>query len=114
MNLNKIVFKSFSKSILCKQLNKLIYYYNNAIPNNWILTRLSSTNTVNIFDRHTKFLQRERAAANENVNLYDYLKDEVGYRLADRVFDIKRTFEIAVDFGTYDIIVLTLPYYKHV
>lgn len=56
--------------------------------------------TLNIFDRYTKFLQRERAATAKDVNLYDYLKDEIGYRLADRVFDIKRKFKLAADIGT--------------
>lgn len=59
--------------------------------------------TLNIFDRYTKFLQRERAASAKDVNLYDYLKDEMGYRLADRVFDIKRKFKLAADIGTHQI-----------
>ncbi|KAF2884906.1 hypothetical protein ILUMI_21277 [Ignelater luminosus] len=54
---------------------------------------------VHIFDRNTKHLQRERAASATDVNLYDYLKDEIGYRLADRVFDIKRKFKLAADIG---------------
>lgn len=57
------------------------------------------TSLVNIFDRNTKSLQRQRAAIAEDVNLYDYLKDEIGYRLADRVFDIKRKFQSAADIG---------------
>lgn len=57
------------------------------------------SNVVNIFDRNTKSLQRERAARAEDVNLYDYLKDEIGFRLADRVFDIKRKFKLAADLG---------------
>lgn len=52
-----------------------------------------------VFDRNTKFLQRERAAQAEDVNLYDYIKDEVGYRLSDRVFDVKRKFKRALDLG---------------
>lgn len=34
-----------------------------------------------------------------DVALYDYLKEEVGFRLADRVFDIKREFKNAADIG---------------
>lgn len=34
-----------------------------------------------------------------DVALYDYLKEEVGFRLADRVFDIKREFKTAADIG---------------
>lgn len=54
---------------------------------------------MNIFDRKSKLLQRERAALSPDVKLYDYLKEEVGYRLADRIFDIKRKFVRAVDLG---------------
>lgn len=54
---------------------------------------------LHIFDRNTKHLQRERAAIATDVNLYDYLKDEIGYRLADRIFDIKRKFKFAADIG---------------
>lgn len=55
--------------------------------------------SMNIFDRSTKLLQRERAANASDVKLYDYIKDEVGYRLSDRIFDIKRNFKRALDFG---------------
>ena len=46
---------------------------------------------MNVFDRKTKGLQRERAAHLENNLDFDYLKEEFGYRLADRVLDIKVT-----------------------
>ncbi|XP_005186547.2 arginine-hydroxylase NDUFAF5, mitochondrial isoform X2 [Musca domestica] len=52
-----------------------------------------------IFDRNAKRLQKERAALSPDVELYDYLKEEIGYRLADRVFDIKREFQAAADLG---------------
>lgn len=55
--------------------------------------------SVNIFDRKAKVLQRERAAKSSDVHLFDYVKEEVGWRLADRVFDIKKTFKNAVDLG---------------
>ncbi|KAK7082788.1 NADH dehydrogenase [ubiquinone] 1 alpha subcomplex assembly factor 5 [Halocaridina rubra] len=55
---------------------------------------------VNVFDRNAKLLQRERAAKNPNVAVFDYLKEEVGYRLADRVLDIKRELKIGLDLGT--------------
>ncbi|XP_049829781.1 arginine-hydroxylase NDUFAF5, mitochondrial [Schistocerca gregaria] len=54
---------------------------------------------VDIFDREAKLYQRQRAALAADVELYDYLKEEVGYRLADRIFDIKRKFNCAVDLG---------------
>ena len=33
----------------------------------------------------------------ENHEVFDYLKEEVGYRVYDRVLDIKRHFETVVD-----------------
>jgi len=42
--------------------------------------------TLQIFDRHTKYLQKERAAANvERSRQVDYLKDEVAMRLSERL-----------------------------
>lgn len=52
-----------------------------------------------IFDRNAKKLQKERAAIDPDVGLFDYIKEEVGYRLADRIFDIKREFKRAADIG---------------
>nr|XP_029724252.1 arginine-hydroxylase NDUFAF5, mitochondrial-like isoform X2 [Aedes albopictus] len=64
-----------------------------------IFKRPFCTPVVNIFDRNVKRLQRERAAKSEHVELYDYIKDEVGYRISDRIFDVKRVFDNAVDLG---------------
>ncbi|XP_033253013.1 arginine-hydroxylase NDUFAF5, mitochondrial-like [Drosophila miranda] len=63
------------------------------------LSSLTEPTHQNIFDRNAKRLQKERAALSEDVGLYDYLKEEVGFRLADRVFDIKREFKAAADIG---------------
>ncbi|KAG7295570.1 hypothetical protein JYU34_021811, partial [Plutella xylostella] len=62
-------------------------------------TASSVYRTMNIFDRKAKLLQRERAARSENYHLAEYIKEEVGWRTADRVFDIKRTFNNAVELG---------------
>uniref|UniRef100_A0A0A9Y615 Arginine-hydroxylase NDUFAF5, mitochondrial n=1 Tax=Lygus hesperus TaxID=30085 RepID=A0A0A9Y615_LYGHE len=62
-------------------------------------TTLRQDVVMNIFDRQAKLLQRKRAALAEDVEVYDYLKDEVGYRLADRIYDIKRKFGKVVDLG---------------
>nr|VZH96013.1 unnamed protein product [Spirometra erinaceieuropaei] len=61
--------------------------------------RKLSTSSFQIFDRRAKRLQRARAARRENATVYDYSRDEVAFRLADRILDIKRTFEVAVDLG---------------
>lgn len=63
------------------------------------LVRRYCVPVVNIFDRQVKRLQRERAAKRDDVALYDYIKEEVGYRLSDRIFDVKRVFKNAVDLG---------------
>lgn len=55
--------------------------------------------TQHIFDRRAKRLQKERSALRPDVALYDYIKDEVGFRLSDRIFDIKREFKTAADIG---------------
>ncbi|XP_071489850.1 uncharacterized protein [Diadema antillarum] len=54
---------------------------------------------MNVFDRKAKRKQRDRAAMAEDVEVYDYLKDEIGYRLVDRVRDVTRKFQVAVDLG---------------
>lgn len=59
----------------------------------------SSEVIMNVFDREAKRIQRNRAAMAKDVEVYDYLKEEIGYRVADRVLDIKRKFDIAVDLG---------------
>ncbi|XP_014217667.1 arginine-hydroxylase NDUFAF5, mitochondrial isoform X2 [Copidosoma floridanum] len=56
-------------------------------------------NLMYIFDRNAKLFQRERAAQANDVHVYDYIKDEVGSRLADRVFDIKRKFDCVLNLG---------------
>lgn len=63
------------------------------------MSTLPPDSPMNIFDRKTKLLHRERAAKDTEVHLYDYIKDEVGHRLSDRVFDIKRKFRRALDLG---------------
>jgi len=57
------------------------------------------SNAMNIFDRRTKKLHRDRAALTKDYETYNYLKDEVGFRLSDRIFDINKSFKVAVDLG---------------
>ncbi|KOB66347.1 putative methyltransferase C20orf7-like protein, mitochondrial [Operophtera brumata] len=58
-------------------------------------TASSVYRTMNIFDRKAKALQRERSARSPDYHLAEYIKEEVGWRTADRIFDIKRTFKNA-------------------
>ncbi|KAK3596493.1 hypothetical protein CHS0354_007399 [Potamilus streckersoni] len=55
--------------------------------------------TMNVFDRKAKRIQRDRTTILPDYKVYEYLKDEVGFRVADRVFDVKRQFNVAVDLG---------------
>lgn len=55
--------------------------------------------SMSVFDRKTKTIQKQRAAIAEDSSIYEYIKDEVGYRLSDRLFDIKRQFNLVVDLG---------------
>ncbi|KAI1196432.1 S-adenosyl-L-methionine-dependent methyltransferase [Nemania serpens] len=53
-----------------------------------------------VFNRHTKWLQKERAAHDvENSRISDYLKNEVAIRVCERLLDIKRHFPRVLDFG---------------
>ncbi|KAI9717794.1 MAG: hypothetical protein M1812_004523 [Candelaria pacifica] len=56
--------------------------------------------TLQVFNRNTKYLQKERAASNtEASRKVDYLKDEVAIRLCERLLDIKRHFPSVLDLG---------------
>ncbi|XP_070576505.1 arginine-hydroxylase NDUFAF5, mitochondrial-like isoform X2 [Ptychodera flava] len=54
---------------------------------------------MNIFDRKTKRQQRNRSAILSDGHVYDYLKDEVAFRITDRLRDVTRKFDIALDLG---------------
>ncbi|XP_031562215.1 arginine-hydroxylase NDUFAF5, mitochondrial-like isoform X2 [Actinia tenebrosa] len=56
-------------------------------------------NIMDVFDRKVKRIQRNRAAMREDVALYDYVKDEIGSRVADRINDISRNFPMVLDLG---------------
>ncbi|KAM5163533.1 arginine-hydroxylase NDUFAF5, mitochondrial [Mantella aurantiaca] len=61
----------------------------------------SSTHSVfNVFDRSMKRKQKNWAALQNNAQEYDYLREEVGARIADRVFDVSRAFPFALDLGS--------------
>ncbi|XP_040002239.1 arginine-hydroxylase NDUFAF5, mitochondrial isoform X3 [Xiphias gladius] len=60
---------------------------------------VSSRGTMNVFNREMKKRQKNWAASLQDGHQYDYLRDEVGSRVADRVYDIARTFPVALDVG---------------
>ncbi|KAL4953818.1 S-adenosyl-L-methionine-dependent methyltransferase [Aspergillus filifer] len=71
----------------------------------WIPRRTYASQTpgnpvLEIFNRKTKHIQKDRAARNvEESRNVDYLKDEVAMRLCERLLDIKRTFPNVLDLG---------------
>ncbi|KAG0000233.1 hypothetical protein BGZ79_006170 [Entomortierella chlamydospora] len=57
--------------------------------------------TFQVFDREGKRLQKERAASNVELSRQvDYVKDEVAFRVVDRLLDIKREFNEVVELGS--------------
>jgi len=69
----------------------------------WMRRTLSSScplRAAAVFDRRAKLLQRERAAADPSVDDYDFLKEEIGYRVSDRVLDVARKLPVLVDIGS--------------
>ncbi|XP_022088597.1 arginine-hydroxylase NDUFAF5, mitochondrial-like isoform X2 [Acanthaster planci] len=59
----------------------------------------SKERVMNVFDRRAKRMQKDRAALAKDAHVYDYLKDEVAFRVADRLKDITRRFDVALDLG---------------
>ncbi|KAM4841906.1 arginine-hydroxylase NDUFAF5, mitochondrial isoform 2-T2 [Thomomys bottae] len=57
------------------------------------------TRALNIFDRDLKRKQKNWAARLPEPMKFDYLKEEVGSRIADRIYDIARDFPLALDVG---------------
>jgi len=56
---------------------------------------------MNVFDRNAKRIQKNRTALNDDYKVYEYIREDVGWRMADRIFDVKRKFEVAVDLGCW-------------
>jgi len=52
---------------------------------------------MNVFDRKAKALHRDRSVSRDDHQVFDYVKEEIGYRVYDRVLDIKRHFGTVVD-----------------
>ncbi|XP_071359537.1 arginine-hydroxylase NDUFAF5, mitochondrial isoform X1 [Trachinotus anak] len=60
---------------------------------------VTGSGTMSVFNREMKKRQKNWAASLQDGHQYDYLRDEVGGRVADRVYDIARTFPLALDLG---------------
>eukprot|EP00937_MAST-01D_sp_MAST-1D-sp2_P006833 g6833.t1 len=59
----------------------------------------SPFSSMTVFDRAAKLAQRERALSRPDAERFDYLRDEVACRVADRLDDITRNFDRALDLG---------------
>ncbi|XP_033617060.1 arginine-hydroxylase NDUFAF5, mitochondrial isoform X2 [Fukomys damarensis] len=59
----------------------------------------TSPGVLNIFDRVLKRKQKNWAAQQPELMRFDYLREEVGSQIADRVYDIARDFPLALDVG---------------
>ncbi|XP_032276978.1 arginine-hydroxylase NDUFAF5, mitochondrial-like [Phoca vitulina] len=59
----------------------------------------TSPRALNIFHRDLKRKQKNWAARQPEPMKFDYLKEEVESRIADRVYDIARNFSLALDIG---------------
>ncbi|XP_014878353.1 arginine-hydroxylase NDUFAF5, mitochondrial [Poecilia latipinna] len=59
----------------------------------------SGSGSMNVFNREMKRRQKNWAAVLQDGHQYDYLREEVGSRVADRVYDIARSFPLALDMG---------------
>ena len=52
-----------------------------------------------VFDRELKRRQRDQAVQMSHFEHCQYLKEELAYRAADRIYDCTDFFEVAVDLG---------------
>ena len=60
-----------------------------------------SSQPQKIFDRELKWTQLDTLAQIENIDEYHYLRDEVGRRLLDRLYDVKNpNFDKIVDISS--------------
>lgn len=64
---------------------------------------IATRSPYQVFDRHAKRLQKDRAAARDGGNrsrTVDYVRDDVANRMMERFMDIKRKFSSVLDLGS--------------
>ncbi|CAG8983466.1 hypothetical protein HYALB_00000635 [Hymenoscyphus albidus] len=95
--MNSAVLRPFLPRIVARQTPSSAIYNVRA----YATQSLSTGNPAfQVFNRNTKYQQRERAANNvERSRQVDYLKDEVAMRLTERLLDINRHFGHVLDLG---------------
>uniref|UniRef100_A0A3Q2Y504 Arginine-hydroxylase NDUFAF5, mitochondrial n=1 Tax=Hippocampus comes TaxID=109280 RepID=A0A3Q2Y504_HIPCM len=70
-----------------------------ASASRWRVAEGRRRSSRSVFDRSMKKKQKEWAGSGRDTRKYDYLRDEVGSRVADRVYDVARTFPLALEIG---------------
>ncbi|XP_051939930.1 arginine-hydroxylase NDUFAF5, mitochondrial [Hippocampus zosterae] len=70
-----------------------------ASASRWRVAEGRRRSSRSVFDRSMKKKQKEWAGSCRDTRKYDYLRDEVGSRVADRVYDVARTFPLALEIG---------------
>jgi hypothetical protein len=95
----KNIFLVYKMLIKIKLLSRIPFsvYCKSQISTSFL--RKASSSSMNVFDRSTKLKQRNRTCFDSNYRDYEYVKAEIGYRVADRIFDIKRSFNSILDLG---------------
>lgn len=86
---------------MADKLTRLLLPKINKIHTSSVLARPKGQlpSSLNVFDRETKRAQRNRIVTQPDYKQYEYVKEEIGYRVADRIFDIKRSFNTMLDLG---------------
>eukprot|EP00055_Hartaetosiga_balthica_P016069 m.99761 g.99761 ORF g.99761 m.99761 type:complete len:341 (-) comp9032_c0_seq18:681-1703(-) len=64
-----------------------------------VSTAMCNGNSLEVFDRNAKRMQRNRAMLQDDFRQYELLKDEMAYRVMDRLEDFSRTFKVGLDIG---------------
>jgi len=54
---------------------------------------------VKVFDRRVKRQQRDWAATQDDFDTMQYVKDEIGYRVADKIYDLTQFSPVCLDIG---------------
>ncbi|CAH8433939.1 unnamed protein product [Schistosoma guineensis] len=83
--------------MVLKVLNTFTRFYKYVIPTIGYRNQFTGQNVV--FDKSVKEKQRARSALTDDPHMYDYIREEVADRLADRLNDISRKFDVALDIG---------------
>ncbi|VEU19464.1 DEKNAAC100135 [Brettanomyces naardenensis] len=61
----------------------------------------NSSSPFQVFDRHVKLIQRERAAVQKESNLAEYLRDEIAKRTVQRLSFLTIPFDNVLDYGSH-------------